>query len=89
VRWPDLLPGAVLVGLGLAVLQGLTADLIAPKLEHDAALYGSLGVSLVVLGWLYVVGRLIVSAPLLNAALVQHRRPAAQAELGHTRPRPT
>ena len=37
------------------------------------ALCGSLGVSFVVLDWLYVVGRLMVAAPLLGAALEDHR----------------
>ncbi|MFL5958156.1 MAG: YhjD/YihY/BrkB family envelope integrity protein [Solirubrobacterales bacterium] len=74
IRWTALLPGAVLVGVGLALLQAVTANWIGPKLHHQSKLYGSLGVSFVVLGWLYVVGRLLVAAPLLNAALLDHRR---------------
>jgi uncharacterized BrkB/YihY/UPF0761 family membrane protein len=78
VGWRSLVPGAVLIGVGFAVLQALTTNLIGPKLQHESALYGSLGVALVVLGWLYLIGRLMVAAPLLNAALVEHR--AARAE---------
>lgn len=77
VRWVDLVPGAAVVGVGFALLQALTADLFGPKLNHDSSLYGSMGVAFLVLGWLYVVGRLIVAAPLLNAALFAHRHPQA------------
>jgi uncharacterized BrkB/YihY/UPF0761 family membrane protein len=71
--WLDFAPGAVLLGVGFAVLQFVTANWIGPKLDHESSLYGSLGVSFVVLGWLYVVGRLMVGAPLLNAAVFDYR----------------
>lgn len=85
VGWTALVPGAVLVGLGFALLQAFSANVLGPKLQHDSVLYGSLGVAFVVLGWLYVVGRLLVSAPLLNATLVDHsaaRRAAAAEDAG-------
>jgi membrane protein len=78
VSWTELLPGALLVGAGFAVLQAVTANWLGPKLNHASALYGSLGVAFVVLGWLYVVARLMVAAPLLNAALVEHRQAGRQ-----------
>jgi hypothetical protein len=31
-------------------------------------------VAFTILGWLYVVGRLMVGAPLLNASVLDHRR---------------
>lgn len=73
-RWTELIPGALLVGAGYAVLQAVTTNWIGPKLNHQSALYGSLGISFVLLGWLYVVGRLMVAAPLLNASLYDRRR---------------
>jgi membrane protein len=75
VRWTAFVPGAVLVGAGFAVLQAVTADWLGPKLNQQSALYGSLGVAFVILGWLYVLGRLLVAAPLLNAAVAEHREP--------------
>jgi uncharacterized BrkB/YihY/UPF0761 family membrane protein len=83
VRWPAFVPGAVLFGAGFAILQAITANWIGPKLSHESSLYGSLGVSFVVLGWLYVVGRLFVAAPLLNHSIQEHRdakKHAATAE---------
>jgi uncharacterized BrkB/YihY/UPF0761 family membrane protein len=71
--WTALAPGSVLIGAGFAVLQTVTVNWISPKLDHETSLYGSLGVAFVLLGWLYIVGRLMVAAPLLNAALLERR----------------
>ena len=73
VGWTALVPGAALVGVAFAVLQAVTANWLGPKLNHASALYGSLGVAFVILGWLYVVARLMVASPLLNAAVIEHR----------------
>ncbi len=71
--WRALVPGAVTVGVGFAILRLITVNWIGPKLNHDSALYGSMGVSFVVLGWLYVDGRLMVASPLLNASMGAHQ----------------
>jgi membrane protein len=73
IGWSELVPGALLVGIGFALLEAVTTNWIGPKLQKQSELYGSLAVSFVVLGWLYVIGRLMVAAPLLNAALVERR----------------
>ncbi len=70
VHWTAFVPGAILVGAGFAILQLITVNWIGPKLNHESALYGSLGVAFVVLGWLYVLGRLLVTAPVLNVAML-------------------
>jgi uncharacterized BrkB/YihY/UPF0761 family membrane protein len=72
--WTSFVPGAVLVGVGMALLQAVSVNFVGPKLNHESSLYGSLGVSFVVLGWLYVVGRLLVAAPLLNSSVLEHQR---------------
>ena len=79
-----LIPGAVLVGVGFAALQAVTANWLGPKLNHESALYGSLGVSFVVLGWLYAIGRLLVAAPLLNSAMFEHGGGGDRARLTRT-----
>lgn len=79
IDWTALVPGALLGGVGFALLELLTANWVGPNLDHKSALYGSLGVSFVVLGWLYVVGRLMVAAPLLNVAMLEHRGFRAKA----------
>jgi uncharacterized BrkB/YihY/UPF0761 family membrane protein len=86
ISWTALVPGAVLVGTAFALLQAVTTNWLGPRLNHYSALYGSLGVAFVILGWLYVVGRMMVAAPLLNAAIVEHREArSGQAETRETR----
>jgi membrane protein len=80
--WTQLLPGSIVLGVGFAILQAVTVNWLGPKLNHEGQLYGTLGVSFVVLGWLYVVGRLMVAAPLINAALVDHRERSSAAAAG-------
>lgn len=83
VGWTAFVPGAILVGAAFAVLQAVTSDWLGPKLNHESALYGSLGVAFVILGWLYVVGRLLVAAPLLNAAVLEQREEKRSTSTAH------
>ena len=71
--WKAFVPGALVVGVGLALLQTVTANWIGPKLQHQSSLYGTLAVSFLVLGWLYVLGRLLVAAALITAAMAEHQ----------------
>jgi uncharacterized BrkB/YihY/UPF0761 family membrane protein len=80
--WKAFVPVAALVGIGFAVLQAVTANWIGPKLQHASNLYEPLAVSFVVLGWLYVVGRLMVAAPLLNHSLRQLSQSRSKARGG-------
>ena len=70
-----LIPGAVLVAVGVQVVHLGTALFVAGKVERAAETYGSLGVAFTLLVWLYVVSRVIVASAMLNAALWE--RPAA------------
>jgi uncharacterized BrkB/YihY/UPF0761 family membrane protein len=68
-RWTALLPGAILVAVGFQVTHGLVVYLLGPKLETSTSLYGALGVVATVLFFMWVVGRIVVTAPILNSAL--------------------
>lgn len=72
--WSDLLPGALLMALGVQVIHLGTVLFIAGKVERASQTYGSLGVAFTLLLWLYVVSRVIVASAMLNAALAQGRR---------------
>jgi uncharacterized BrkB/YihY/UPF0761 family membrane protein len=67
--WTALLPGALLVAVGFQVTHGLVAYLLGPKLETSTSLYGALGVVATLLFFMWVVGRTVVTAPILNSAL--------------------
>jgi uncharacterized BrkB/YihY/UPF0761 family membrane protein len=72
--WAALLPGAVLVGIGLWLLHVASVYLLARRVASASALYGSLGVAAAILAWLYLLGRLLVGSAMLNAALWDRRR---------------
>jgi uncharacterized BrkB/YihY/UPF0761 family membrane protein len=68
-RWTALLPGAILVAIGFQVTHGLVVSLLGPKLETSMSLYGALGVVATVLFFMWLIGRIVVTAPILNSAL--------------------
>ena len=72
-RWQDLLPGALLLAVGLQVIHVAVVFYFAPKLERSSEFYGVLGVSAVLLVWLYIVARLATAAAFLNATLWERR----------------
>lgn len=69
-----LVPGAVLIAIGNHILHLLTVYLFAPRVEHATSVYGAIGVATVMLAWLFVIGRLIIGAAVLNAVLDERRR---------------
>jgi uncharacterized BrkB/YihY/UPF0761 family membrane protein len=71
--WPALLPGAVLVGVGVLVLHLVTVYYISRRVGRSSMLYGSLGGAVAILGWTYLVGRLTVTSAVLNASLNRER----------------
>ena len=73
VRWKALLPGAVLVGVGIEGLHLFSALYLVPRLGRSDELYGSLGAATVLLLWLYIIARLITLSAFLNATLWQRR----------------
>jgi uncharacterized BrkB/YihY/UPF0761 family membrane protein len=74
-----LIPGALLMAAGAAVLQLITTYWIGYLVTRKTNTYGPVGVALAVLLWVYVVGRIMVGSAGLNAAL-WHRRESAKPE---------
>lgn len=80
--WLDVLPGVLLTGFGLSILNTVGRIYLPPRFAHSSAIYGSLGVASVMLVWLLLIGQLIVSGSLINAVLFDYkvgRRAAAEA----------
>jgi uncharacterized BrkB/YihY/UPF0761 family membrane protein len=67
--WQALLPGVVVLSLGMLALHVVVMLYLAPKIGRSADLYGAFGAATVVLLWLYIIARLIVSAAFFNATL--------------------
>jgi uncharacterized BrkB/YihY/UPF0761 family membrane protein len=73
VSWWGLVPGALLVGAGTQGLYLFNVLYLNHKIQTASAAYGALGVAASALLWLYLLGRLMVAAPVLNATLWQRR----------------
>ena len=84
--WTRLLPGALLVALGMQVLHLATVLYFGRKISSSSELYGGLGAAAAILLWLYVFGRLVVASAVLNATLWQRHRERAERR---TRPHVT
>jgi len=69
VRWFQLAPGAVLVGVGLLFVNVFNVYVTTRLVENRANTYGALGIATALLFSLVLVGRLIVVSAELNASL--------------------
>jgi uncharacterized BrkB/YihY/UPF0761 family membrane protein len=80
VPWTALVPGALLFAFGLLAYNLVVTLYFAPRAARASAVYGSLGVALVLLVSLFLFSRLAVAAAELNATLwerrAQRRRPS-------------
>jgi len=63
------LPGAVVLGFALAALQWVMQFYLPTRLEHSTAMSGTLGVSVAALGYMFLIGRLMVSSLILDAVI--------------------
>jgi len=67
-------PGAIMFGLGMEALHLVTVLYFANRVAHASEVYGPLGVAVGLLAWLYLMGRLSVASPVLNATLHERRQ---------------
>jgi uncharacterized BrkB/YihY/UPF0761 family membrane protein len=72
-RWPELLPGALLVGGGLLFVNAFNAYVTTRLVENQHNTYGALGIAAALLFSLVLVGRLVLVSAELSAALHQRR----------------
>jgi uncharacterized BrkB/YihY/UPF0761 family membrane protein len=68
-----LLPGALIVGVGVGVLQILTITYVVHVVTRKSDLYGAIGIALALLLWTYFAGRLLTASIAANASLWKHR----------------
>ena len=67
--WLFLLPGAALMAVATQMLHAFTVFYLAGRIDRMSETYGPLGVAIVVLLWLYLLGRAMVAAAVLNATI--------------------
>jgi uncharacterized BrkB/YihY/UPF0761 family membrane protein len=78
IPWIGMLPGALLMAIGVLATRLVTVVYFAPKLESAGDLYGGLGMAGVFLAWLYIFCRILVAAISLNATVWQKREGAEE-----------
>jgi uncharacterized BrkB/YihY/UPF0761 family membrane protein len=66
--WLNMIPGGVLVSVGILVSRLVTSWYYADRLDRVDDLYGALGVASVFLAWLFILARLWVAGASLNAS---------------------
>jgi uncharacterized BrkB/YihY/UPF0761 family membrane protein len=72
--WVDLLPGAIVVGIGVGILQVLAAYLLGPYALQKQGTYGALGLAAALLLSLWALGRLLIGGAEINATLWERKR---------------
>jgi uncharacterized BrkB/YihY/UPF0761 family membrane protein len=77
--WKALLPGAFLVAVGFQLSHGLVVYVIAPRLEGASSLSVALGSVTTLLFFMYIAGRIVVTAPILNSSLHMELRGKSRA----------
>lgn len=85
VGWRELIPGAVLFGVSIDVLQIAAAYLLGPMALSKQGTYGALGIAAALLLGLFVLGRVIVGAADVNATLAERRGRSATRVEGENR----
>jgi inner membrane protein YhjD len=75
----DLLPGAVLGGIAWTAFQALGSWLVARQLRHTSELYGTFGVVLGLLFFLYLASEIMIYAAEVNVVRARHLVPRSLA----------
>jgi len=78
--WTDLVPGALLFGLGISLMHLVSRVYLPARFEHSSALYGSLGLAAVILVWLLLFGQLVVWSAIVNVVWLDFREARDAAE---------
>jgi membrane protein len=73
-KWFELLPGSILGGIGLGALHIAALVYFPSKIERASALYGTLGIALVALLYLFLMGQVFVASAIANAVWVDRRQ---------------
>ena len=74
VSWGRLWPGALLVGVGMQMMNLVSVFYLQRKITSSSGLYGGLGAAAVIILYAYFLARLIIGSCALNA-IVALRRP--------------
>jgi membrane protein len=88
VPWSRLLPGAVLIGLGLVGLRIAATVVLSPAITSHYRQYGPLGIVFVILSWLVAFGVVMLGGGLVGHFVATRPRPAPVSPGGDEAPAP-
>ena len=88
VGWRRLLPGALVTGIGQAVVLVVSGIYLPLAVTHQADRYGLFGVAVALLSWLLLMGLLLVFSAVLGAELAGEEPDPPRAAGGGERPDP-
>lgn len=85
VLWKHHLPGAILGGIGLAILKLLGGVLVPQMVTSASTLYGSIGVVFAILAWLVLGAKLVVYSAAYNVVRYErdHGTDTVELEVPH------
>src|SRR5262249_58510940 len=82
--WTALIPGALVFGIGLELVQVVIAYFITPYALAKQGTYGALGVAAALLVGLFLISRLVVASAVLNATIWARQSPPGGSALGRS-----
>jgi YihY family inner membrane protein len=75
VGWRQLVPGVILSGAGWQVMQTIGVNLAVNQLHHASHVYGVFGLTIGLIGLLYLAAQLVVYSAEINAVSAQRLWP--------------
>jgi YihY family inner membrane protein len=84
VTWKDLRLGAIISGCAWQILQLVGGYIVGHQLAHSSSLYGTFGVVLGLIAWLYLQAEATLYAAEANVVLVRRLWPRSLAPPPHT-----
>ena len=80
--WKAMVPGSLLVGIGIQLLHLFTVLWIARLVDSKSETYGAIGVALALLFWAYLTGRIFMAGMVVNASqwYRSHDRPDSELQ---------
>ncbi len=75
----SLLPGAALLAVVLVGMQAVSQLYLPSRFEKASALYGTIGSAVVVLGWFFIMGRVMILSMELNAVIYERNGTVTEA----------
>lgn len=79
IAWSRLLPGAVLIGLGLVGLRLAATVVLSPAITSNYRQYGPLGIVFVILSWFVAFGVVLLGGALVGLFVDEARGRRAEA----------